>query len=200
MAWYSYTLALPVDLNTVKTVDDAAVLTGLYSADSPFVHTSSRNGAMLGLLSQIYTLYLPQASFYLLQDFAKLEGPALEKAKQAITELLARIQQNPALVSEATKTPYTPYLTLQTDGFEPLEAELVYPPEALIREGFFYEYPPEKVIQALHKAEVSSHPDLPHDPDGESLEYLFCLLKSHLWLLQAIDPSTHVLCYGELNT
>jgi len=200
MAWYSYTLALPVDLKTAKTVNDASALTGLYSEDCPFVHTSSRNGAMLGLLAQIYALYLPQSDFYLLRDFALLEGQALEKAKQAISELLARIQQNPALVSEATKTPYTPYLTLQTDGFEPLEAELVYPSDALILEGFFYGYPPEDVLQALHKALVSSHPDLPHDPDGESLEYLFCLLKSHLWLLQAINPSTHVLCYGELNT
>ncbi len=200
MAWYSYTLALPVDLNTAKSFDDASALTGFYSEDSPFVHTSSRNGAMLGLLAQIFAIYQPQTDFYLLQDFAQLQGPALEKAKQAITELLARIQQDPTWVSEATKTPYTPYLTLQTEGFEPLEAELVYPPDALIREGFFYEYPPEKVIQALHNAQVSTYPDLPHDPDGESLEYLFCLLKSHLWLLQAIDPSTHVLCYGELNT
>jgi len=200
MAWYSYTLALPVDLNIAKTVNDASALTGYYSEDSPFVHTSSHNGAMLGLLSQIFALYQPQTDFYLLQDFAKLEGQALEKAKQEITQLLERIQQEPVLVSEATKTPYTPYLTLQTEGFEPIAAELVYPSDALIREGFFYEYPPEQVRQALFKAQVSTYPDLPHDPDGESLEYLFCLLKSHLWLLQAIDPSTHVLCYGELNT
>lgn len=200
MAWYSYTLALPVDLETGKTLNDASALTGYYREDGPFVHTSSRNGVMLGLLSQIFALYQPQADCYLLQDFAKLEGPELQFASEGLTQLLERIQQDPALVSEATKTPHTPYLTLQTEGFEPIAAELVYPTDALIRDGFYYEYPPEQVLRALLSAEVSNNPNLPHDPDGESLEYLFCLLKSHLWLLQVTDPSTHVLCYGELNT
>lgn len=199
MAWYSYTLAVPVDLNEAQTVAASSDLTGLYQPEVPFVHTSSRNGVMLGLLSQIYDIYQPQRKPYLLQDFVKLEGQEIQRSCQDITQLLARIEQEPSLVSEATKTPYTPYITLQTEGFEPVAAEWVYPSQAVIQDGFFYEYPPAQVSKALFKAQVSSYPDLAHDPDGESLEYLFCFLKSHLWLLQQIDPKQQVLFYGELN-
>ncbi len=199
MAWYSYTLALPVDLNEAKTVAVSSDLTGIYQPDVPFVYTSSRNGVMLGLLSRIYDIYQPQRKPYLLQDFVQLERQEIQRSYQEITQLLARIAQQPSLVSEATKTPYTPYVTLQTEGFEPVAAEWVYPSQAVIQDGFFYEYPPEQVSKTLLKAQASSSPDLAHDPDGESLEYLFCFLKSHLWLLQQIDPNRQALFYGELN-
>ena len=199
MAWYSYTLALPVEVSLASSLNAHSDLTGYYSEDCFFVHTSSRNGAMLGLLSEILQEDQSQAESYLLKDFVKLEGQAIEQARTDIACLLERIQQDPARVSEATKTSYMPYLTLHSAEFEPIEAEYVYPSDALIRDGFYYRYPPSQVLQALANAQVSSNPNLPHDPDGESLEYLFTFLKSHLWLLQNTDPAKEVLIYGELN-
>jgi hypothetical protein len=200
MAWYSYTLAMAVDLQQATSITTANQISSLYNEASLFVHTASRNGVLLARLAQIINLCKPESDCYLLKDFAKLEGEQLEWANQEITQLLTLIQQAPERVSEATKSPYTPFLALKTEGFEPLAAELVYPADALIEDGFFYEYPPEKVKQALEKTQAASNPDLPHDPDGESLEYVFSFLKSHLWLLQSLDSAKQALFYGELNT
>lgn len=199
MAWYSYTLAMAVDLQHATSISDANSITSHYDEKSCFVHTSSRNGVLLARLAQILNVYEPQSECYLLKDFAKLEGQQLELAIQQITQLLKRISQEPEGVSEATKSRYSPFITLQTEGFEPLEMEMVYPSDGLIRDGFFYPYPPEKVTEILEKARAASYTELPYDPDGESLAYLFCFLKSHLWLLQSIDPSRQALLYGELN-
>lgn len=199
MAWYSYTLAMAIDLPQAASISDANSITSHYDEESRFVHTSSRNGVLLATLAEILNVYQPQSECYLLKDFAKLEGQQLELAIQQITQLLERIHQAPEGVSEATKSPYSPFITLQTEGFEPLAMEMVYPSDGLIRDGFFYEYPPEKVIEMLEKASPASYPDLPYDPEGESLTYLFCFLKSHLWLLKLIDPSRQALLYGELN-
>jgi hypothetical protein len=172
MAWYSYTLAMAVDLPQAASISDANSITSSYDEASRFVHTSSRNGVLLATLAEILNVYEPQSECYLLKDFAKLEGQQLELAIQQITQLLERINQVPEGVSEATRSPYSPFVTLQTEGFEPLEMEMVYPSDGLIRDGFFYPYPPEKVIEMLEKASPASYPDLPYDPEGESLERL----------------------------
>jgi len=199
MAWYSYTLACAAKPIDGASITDAQSIAEACAQDSPMVSTASRNGTLLATLRKIVEAYGWGGDLYLLRAFAKLDSNEIKAAIDSISNLLDQIDQNPALVSEATKIAYNPAVSLLSKEFEPIQAKLAYPSDAAIKEGFYYAHPPENVKELLHKATATEDPMPAEDPEGEGLEYVFGFLKSQLWLLQVADASKLMLLYGELN-
>ncbi len=154
---------------------------------------------LLTTVCAINEQFAPGSDFYLGRKLARLQGVDLARALAHIEALLACIETNPAVVLEATKTPYTPHVFLHSKEFAPLPAEMVYPGDAVIRDGYVFEYTEDEVRQMLRAATASENPQPGNDDDGESLEYVFNFLKSHQCLLKrAIEADLTVIC-GELG-
>lgn len=124
---------------------------------------------------------------------------AVQQAAFQIEALLGEMAGNPALVVEATKEPYQPTLTIHAEGFEPLPAEMVYPSDSIIKDGWVYNYSEEQVQRLLEQSCASQTPCPQDDDDGESLAFVFNFLKSHLALLRFAAESGRFVVYGETN-
>jgi hypothetical protein len=138
-------------------------------------------------------------NLYLLEDACLLQHEAMKHSVSQIEALINEIELNPALVIEATKDPYQPTITLHAKGFELLPAQLVYPSDAIIKDGWVYNYTEEQVRRFLDQSCASQTPCPEGDDDGESLSYVFNFLKSHLSLLRFAAQSGKVVVYGETN-
>jgi hypothetical protein len=148
------------------------------------VYTSSRNGALERQLQDICEQSTSGAGLYALRNFVVLQGEALVQAMHQLQALLAEIDADPQIVREATKGRHQPSITLQAEGFQPLQAEIVYPEDAVIEHGWVYYYAADQVRRLLRDAATGKDPQPPGDDDGESLQYVFGMLKSHLALLR----------------
>ncbi|MFN7966199.1 MAG: hypothetical protein U0V87_10985 [Acidobacteriota bacterium] len=199
MAWYSYTLAFAIPADDAAKISDAAALQSAWSEGTPFIHTASRNGTLLATLQAICTQWQRGDGLYLHRNFARLERNDIDAALAEVKALLDSIDNNPSIVVEATKVSYTPTITLHSAGFQPLQAEMVYPSDAVIKDGYVYLHTEDQVRKLLGEAVASQNPCPVGDDDGESLEYVFGFLKSHLRLLQMAAEEKLVVVYGELN-
>ncbi len=123
----------------------------------------------------------------------------MEHSATQLEALINEIESNPALVVEATKDPYQPTLTLHAEGFEPLPAQLVYPSDAIIKDGWVYNHTEEQVQRLLSQSCASQTPCPDDDDDGESLSFVFNFLRSHLSLLRFAAQAGKVVVYGETN-
>ena len=200
MAWYSYTLAmvLPPD-----RLDPAVAPKDLLAKQADLklmVHTASRSGALLEVLRNIWRAARRSDALYLLAEEAVLNGADVQRAISQIEALLAEIEASPRIVLEATKDAYSPATMVRAEGFEPLHAQLVYPDSATVEDGWVYFYTEAQVREKLSTALISDNPCPAHDDDGQSLEYVFGFLKSHLALLRHANQNDHSLVYAELNT
>lgn len=158
----------------------------------------SRNGVLLATVCAINDQCALRSGLYLGQKLARLQGVDLAKALEHVEALLECIDKNPGVVLEATKTPHTPHVFLHSKEFAPLPAEMVYPSDAIIRDGYVIHYTEDQVRQKLRDATASENPQPSHDDDGESLEYVFNFLKSHRRLLKLAIESDLTVVYGEL--
>jgi hypothetical protein len=200
MAWYPHTLAFVVSDDPVAAGADPRDLLDGHKGDfEPFVYAPSRNGRLLSRLRRIWEQAATGKNRYLLEDACVLQHDAVKHSVSQIEGLIAERESNPTLVVEATKDSYEPVITLHAEGFEPLPAELVYPSDAVIRDGWVYNYSEEEVRRLLDESRASRTPCPDGDDDGESLAYLFNLLKAHLSLLRIAAESGQVVVYGELN-
>jgi hypothetical protein len=132
------------------------------------------------------------------KDVAFLSPPDLPAEEQKIEHLLVRLQSSPKLVLEATKRRYQPDVVLQVSGFEPLPATVVYPKDSVVIDGWVF-HSGHEVLSLLRRAAASRDPAIASDPDGESLEYAFALLKSHLELLRQAREAGLAVVYAETN-
>ncbi len=82
---------------------------------------------------------------------------------------------------------------------EPLPAEMVYPGDAIIKDGWVYNHTEEQVLRLLDQSCASQTPCPDGDDDGESLAFVFNFLKSHLALLHLAAGSGRFVVYGEMN-
>ena len=180
-------------------------LTGMTfsSFDYPFdetsehhVYTSSRNGALERQLHEIWERSSHGAGLYVLQNFAVLRGDSLDRAVAQLQSLLDEIEADPQIVCEATKGRHEPSITLLAEGFQPLQAEIVYPADARIKDGWIYYFSTDQVRRLLHDAATGKDPQPPGDDDGESLQYVFGMLKSHLALLREAQQLGLTAVYG----
>ena len=200
MAWYSHTLAFATSGDqTEVTADPRELLNGHTGDFEHFVYAPSRNGCLLWRLDSICKQATNGKNLYLLEDAYLLQHKALEHSASQIEALINEIELNPDLVVEATKEPYQPNIMLHTEGFEPLAAQLVYPSDAIIKDGWVYNYTTEQVLRFLVQSSASQTPCPENDDDGESLIFVFNFLKSHLSLLRFAAESGQVVVYGETN-
>jgi hypothetical protein len=200
MAWYSHTLAFAISGDQVEPGAEPRKLLDGHKGDfDQFVYAPSRNGCLISRLGAICEQASNGSNLYLLEDTCLIQHGAVKQSAAQIEALIDEIALNPALVVEATKEPYQPNITLHTKGFEPLPAQLVYPSDAIIKDGWVYNYTEEQVRRFLEQSCASQTPCPVDDDDGESLLYVFNFLKSHLSLLRLAAESGKVLVYGETN-
>jgi hypothetical protein len=200
MAWYSHTLAFAIPGDQVGPGAEPRKLLDGHKGDfDHFVYAPSRNGCLISRLGGICAQASHGRNLYLLENAILIQHQAITQSAAQIEALIDEIALNPALVVEATKEPYQPNITLHTKGFEPLPAQLVYPGDAIIRDGWVYNYTKEQVRRFLEQSCASPTPCPEDDDDGESLLYVFNFLKSHLSLLRLAAQSGKVVVYGETN-
>jgi hypothetical protein len=198
MAWYSHMLAFAIS-NDHPDADPQTLLDAPIGEFDRFVYAPSRNGCVLWMLGRICEQVENGKNLYLLKDTCLLQHQAIKQAIAQLEALIQEIALNPALVVEALKEPYQPNLTLHAKGFEPLAAQLVYPDDAIIKDGWVYTYTEQQVRQLLDQSCASQTPCPEGDDDGESLLYVFNFLKSHLSLLQFAAQAGKVVVYRENN-
>lgn len=200
MAWYSHTLAFAISGDQAEVDADPRRLLDGHTGDfDHFVYAPSRNGCLLWRLDCICKQASNGKNLYLLEDACLLQHEAIEHSASQIEALINEVELNPDLVVEATKDLYQPTITLHTEGFEPLAAQLVYASDAIIKDGWVYNYTAEQVRRFLVQSSASQTPCPEDDDDGESLLYVFNFLKSHLSLLRFAAQSGQVVVYGETN-
>ena len=200
MAWISHTLAFAIAADQADVgADPRTLLDGPKRAMDRFVYAPSRNGCVLWRLGRICEQARHGKNLYLLEDACLLQHAAVQQAALQIEALIDEMAGNPALVVEATKDPYQPTLTIHAEGFEPLPAEMVYPSDAIIKDGWVYNHTEEHVKRLLDQSRASQTPCPDGDDDGESLAFVFNFLKSHLALLRFAAESGRCVVYGEMN-
>ena len=175
-----------------------AVLPGRLQ-DMPFVHAMSRNGVLLATVNAINQQCAPGSDIYLNRQLARLQNTELTRALEQVEALIDCIDKNPGVVLEATKVPHTPHVFIHSKEFKPLPAEIVYPSDAIIQDGYVIQYTKDQVRAMLGNATASDDPRPSNDDDGESLEYVFNFLKSHHRLLGLAVSLGLVVVYGELS-
>lgn len=199
MAWYSHTVAVAVPMTELGDEADPRVIVQQRTGTHRYVYASSRNGSLLATLKSIWTHSRCRRDVYLFNASAVLAGPEINDAGDSIQEVLSRIEEDPEIVVEGTKAPHRATTDIQAQGFRPLRAEIVYPTSATIKDGWVYYYTRDDVHSRLATAMSSSDPRPRHDDDGESLEYVFGFLKSHLSLLRFAAASQLAFVYAELG-
>ena len=198
MDWNSHTLAFAVsDDQLERGADPRKLLHGSMPHFDHFVHASSRNGRLLWRLDRICQVASNGKNLYLFEDACLLRHEAMKHAATQLEALITEIELNPALVVEAMKYPHEPATTVQMEGFEPLPVQLVYPSDAIIKDGWVYSYTEEQARRYLDQSCASNSPCPDGDDDGESLPYVFNFLKSHLALLRFAAQSGMVVVYGD---
>lgn len=200
MAWISHTLAFAITADQADLgADPRTLLDGPKREMDQFVYAPSRNGCVLWRLGRICEQARHGKNLYLLENACLLQHAAVQQAAFQIEALLGEMAGNPALVVQATKEPYQPTLTIHAEGFEPLLAEMVYPSDSIIKDGWVYNYSEEQVQRLLEQSCASQTPCPQDDDDGESLAFVFNFLKSHLALLRFAAESGRFVVYGETN-
>ncbi len=198
MAWYSHTLAFAISEDH-PDADPRRLLDAPIGEFDRFVYAPSRNGCVLWMLGRICEQASNGKNLYLLEDPYLLQHEAIKHSATQLEALIHEMELNPTLVVEALKEPYQPNLTLLTKGFEPLAAQLVYPSDAIIKDGWVYTYTEVQVRQLLDQSCASQTPCPESDDDGESLLYVFNFLKSHLSLLHFAIQAGKIVVYRENN-
>ena len=200
MAWISHTLAFAIAADQADVgADPRTLLDGPKRATDRFVYAPSRNGCVLWRLGRICEQARQGKNLYLLENACLLQHAAVQQAALQIEALIDELAGNPALVVEATKDLHQPTLTIHAEGFEPLPAEMVYPGDAIIKDGWVYNHTEEQVLHLLDQSCASQTPCPDGDDDGESLAFVFNFLKSHLAVLRHAAESGRFVVYGEMN-
>lgn len=148
------------------------------------VFAPSRNGAIPTQLTQLCSASARWQAIYLLREEALLAGDALRTQHALLAAMLSDIETSPGLVVEAMKERHEPTGFLQLQGFEPRPFERVYPADAVVKDGWIYLHSEEQVLAMLAAAPCGAQACAEHDDEGESLESVFGLLKSHRALLE----------------
>lgn len=163
------------------------------------VFAASRNSAVPTHLAQLCAAPRWQ-DLYLLREESLLSGDALRAQHVLLGQLLAEIQNSPSFVVEAMKEPYAPTGVLHAEGFQPLPFEMVYPDDAVVDGAWIYLYSEAKVLAMLASAPCGKEACAAGDDDGESLESVFGLLKSHFALLGRAIEQGDAVAFAEMST
>ena len=200
MAWMSTLFACLVPAAAASDDRGARQVISETADIGEHVFAPSRNGAVPTNLAQLCSASPRWQELYLLREEALLAGDALREQQALLAELLSDIERTPSLVVEAMKERHEPTGFLHMQGFEPRPFERVYPADAVVKDGWIYLYSEEQVLAMLASAPCGQQACAEHDDDGESLESVFGLLKSHHALLErALDRGLGV-AFAEMST
>ena len=199
MVWNSYTIATALPPAELGNAPNAKEIASTRMGEHHFVYANSRRGVIFAILQKICTCSSIGTDLYILKDSAILQEHEICSAADSIQALLAAIEQNPDIVLEATKTPYETTTEIHLDGFEPLGARIAYPEGATIKDGWVCFYERDEILAFLRSAESSTDPRPTYDDEGEGLEFLFGVLKSHLSLLRFAAESGSAFVFAEVN-
>jgi hypothetical protein len=168
------------------------------------VVSMSRSDALHCLLRTIAAaMDVDARSMYLLKDWCLIQPAEVQSAATQLEEFIDRIQNSPAYVLEATKARFKPEteLFMVSDGARHSigSAKVIYPENALIRNGWYYCYTEPDVDSALARSPSSCNRLPENDPDGEGIEYAFSFVKSHIALLNTARERMDGVLYAQLN-
>lgn len=197
MAWDSHLFSTAVSRDTLVDGKPLGEQTDLN--DKYYVYASSRNGVLLGQIEQVWKQSGRTDALYLSKIYVVLSDQEIQRWLAAFTDLLTDIEAGPEIVLEATKSRYTPFTTIHAQGFEPLPAEIVYPSDAVIKDGYIYYYREDEIVGWIKNAVASHLPQPEGDDEGESLQFVFNFLKSQLALLQIALSEGLAFVHSEQN-
>lgn len=200
MSSFDTTLALAVPLGLVMTGTNLHSFTKLYDGHREHVvHTASRNDALHRKLMRICAESSHGADLYLLRNFAVLAGAEIARAAAQVKNLLSHIESCPQIVRMAIRFQHLPSndSTSTTKDWVRYYSSGEAQSEATIEDGWVYTYSVDDVRAILGKSSAKDDPRPDWDDDGESLEYVFGLLKSHLSLLQTAERLNLSVVYGK---
>lgn len=157
----------------------------------------SRRGVLIWELARMCEMSTAGQRLYLLQEACLVEGLELMRCIEQLQAFIDEITCNPMLVLEATKENYQRTTTIHTQGFTPLEAQVVYGNNVKEKDGFVYVYTEEEVTNLMRESFASKDPC--RSADGDELSDVFNFLKSHLALLKSARQEGRVIAYAEMN-
>jgi hypothetical protein len=197
MAWESHLLSAAV---APEFLVAGKSLSALIDSDGKYyVYAPSRNGTLLNQIVAFWKQSGRTSDLYLSKVYVVLRGEEIQIALATLTTFWQEIESQPGIVLEATKSRHTPRTTIYAKGFEPLDAEVMYPSDAVIKDGYVYFYREEEVVAWMNAAIASHQPQPDGDDDGETLQYVFNFLKSQLELLQMALGDNLAFVHSEQN-
>lgn len=199
MSWTSSLFACLVPLAAAAGVRGARQVIGETNDLEHSVFASSRNGALPANLQQVCAASSRWQRLYLLGSESLLAGEELRQQHELLGQLLAEIERSPSFVVEAMKERYAPTGELHMEGFHPLPFERVYPADAVVKDGWIYLHNEAQVLAMLASAPCGPQACAEWDDDGESLESVFGLLKSHRALLGIAIERDAAVAFAEMS-
>jgi hypothetical protein len=199
MSWTSSLFACIVPLTAAADDRGARQVISETTDLDQHVFASSRNGALPAQLQQVCAASPRWQGLYLLGNESLLAGDALRQQHDVLGQLLDEIERAPSFVVEAMKERYAPTGELHMDGFHPLPFERVYPADAVVKDGWIYLYTDAQIRAMLASAPCGAQPCPDGDDEGENLEFVFALLKSHRALLAVAIERDAAVAFGEMS-
>lgn len=199
MAWTSCRVAMAIPVESLQRTRDPMELLSHSHKDPLDLHVLalSRRGVLIWELARICEMSTAGQRLYLLQESCLVEGLELMRCIEQLQAFIDEITCNPMLVLEATKEKYQRTTTIHTQGFMPLEAQVVYGNNAKEKDGFVYVYTEEEVTNLMRESFASKAPC--RSDDGDELSDVFNFLKAHLALLKSARQEGRVIAYAEMN-
>ena len=200
MSWSSSLFACLVPVAAITSGRSARQVISDTTDLTDHVFAPSRNGALPANLQRLCAGSSRWREIYLLADEALLAADELRRQHELLGQLLAEIETSPNFVVEAMKERYQPFGELHLEGFQPQPFEMVYPDDAVVKDGWIYFHDEAQVLALLAAATVASQPVAERDDEGESLGFVFAVLKSHHALLGQALARDVAVAFAEMST
>lgn len=136
---------------------------------------------------------------YLLRGESLLGGEELRQQHALLGQFLEEIERSPCFVVEAMKERHAPTGELHMEGFQPLPFERVYPADAVVKDGWIYLHTEAQILAMLAWAPCGPQACAEWDDDGESLESVIGVLKSHRALLGVAIERDAAVAFAEMS-
>ena len=136
-------------------------------SEGRFVTSASRRGVIHSLIRAVCQHRAGSKQIYLSEAYRLLEGELIRDALRELEAFMSEVSENPRVVAQA----------IEGAGLAQLCTE-------------------EDVLRSLQNASASLDPKPSWDDEGESLDYAFGLVKSHIQLLQRALRESEVFIYA----
>jgi hypothetical protein len=147
------------------------------------IQTHSRNDALSYSLKSLCEASSKKFKTYHFESY--FSSHDLDSAITELKGFLYELSFSPSIAVEATKLKYQESMEISLNGFDKnIKAKVSQPKFKSIKNGWAYIYDEEEIRKLILAAPISVNPKPDFDDDGESIQYAFGVLKSHLFLLE----------------